>query len=280
MNSMEHTYLFILSPPKCGSTLMHQILASSPHVSALPDEGMQMNEVRDWMLQDRWDEDKQMPWLDIEKAWKQHWDLDKPILLEKSPPNIARADQIDQHFEPTKYVVLMRHPYAFCQSALTSNPDKNTPENVARYWLRYARFQRSNIESLDHIIHLTYEQFVAHPDAVLEKLVEFFPELEELSTESIETMTYFGAESSIRDLNPIKFQLLRGSTIRRINEVLRQDEEVLTYFGYDLIEPGWRERLNTGPAKVAYYAFRGARKYLPSSIVNSVEDLYFQAMGS
>ena len=38
----------------------------------------------------RWDNNVRLPWEKIKTVWHKYWDLSKPILLDKSTPNIMK----------------------------------------------------------------------------------------------------------------------------------------------------------------------------------------------
>ena len=112
---------FILSPPFCGSTLLTEILSTSRNLSCNNNiglkEGQHLPETHNILFtQDRWDPNKKIDWLKIKSIWNNYWDRSKDILLEKSPPNICRAENINDVFNNSKYICLIRNPYAQIQS--------------------------------------------------------------------------------------------------------------------------------------------------------------------
>lgn len=44
--------------------------------------------------------------------WGRHWDLHKPVLLEKSPPNLTKARFLQALFPRSAFVIVLRHPVA------------------------------------------------------------------------------------------------------------------------------------------------------------------------
>jgi hypothetical protein len=81
-----NSYLFILSPPYCGSTVLWRLLGTSPHVSSFPVEGQYIDSVESILRRDPWNVQVEIPWDAVKSKWEIEWDLGKPILLEKSPP--------------------------------------------------------------------------------------------------------------------------------------------------------------------------------------------------
>jgi hypothetical protein len=72
-----HTYLFVLSPPYCGSTVLWRLLATSLAVSTHPTEGLSLDEVKHIMSEGPkpWDPQKIIPWMEIKEQWEQAWDM-------------------------------------------------------------------------------------------------------------------------------------------------------------------------------------------------------------
>src|ERR1039457_4720612 len=77
----KNKFLFILSPPYCGSTLLNEIISTSHSVSVNNKEGTREGQglpsVRDMMFNHdrRWDESLDFDWEFIKKEWMKCWDL-------------------------------------------------------------------------------------------------------------------------------------------------------------------------------------------------------------
>ena len=104
VNKVNNKFLFILSPPYCGSTLLNSLISTSKYVSSNNEigtrEGQTLPEVRNIMFgKDRWNKDVEYSWDFIKKNWMKYWDQTKPILLEKSTPNIIRVQSIKKTFQ-------------------------------------------------------------------------------------------------------------------------------------------------------------------------------------
>ena len=118
---MKNKYLFILCPPYSGSTLLNELISTSNNVSSNNNqgtrEGQKLPSVKKIMFDhdDRWNIGLKYDWEFIKKEWLKHWDISKPILLEKSPPNLIRAFDIQSCFQPCYFICMIRNPYAFCE---------------------------------------------------------------------------------------------------------------------------------------------------------------------
>ena len=107
----NHKFLFILSPPHSGSTLLSEVLSLSENVSENNPvgtrEGQQLPEVAPLLFRQsrRWEPDFKPDWPQIKRIWLKYWDVTRPVLLEKSPPNIVRAAELSIHFVPAFFII-------------------------------------------------------------------------------------------------------------------------------------------------------------------------------
>jgi hypothetical protein len=231
-----HTYLFVLSPPFSGSTVVWKLLSTSPMVSAHPIEGQFLDGVKQIMYERRWDPGVKFPWLDIKARWEQEWDMTKPLLLEKSPPNIVRAAEIENAFDPSYFVALIRNPYAFCESARRR---KNTIRGAAERWVECATYQVRNIKGLKNLIYFRYEDFADGPEQIKTQILDFMPALQTIDiTRSFEARSILGRGAKrIRNFNRENIDRLSIQEFAQINEVLRQNEHLMNFFGYEYLKP-------------------------------------------
>ncbi|MEM9884533.1 MAG: sulfotransferase [Bacteroidota bacterium] len=239
---VEPKYLFILSPPYSGSTLLQQILFSSKNVSANNPigkhrEGQKLPYVRKLMFPSidyRWDSRHKMPWEDIKIEWHKYWDITKPILLEKSPPNTVRALDIENVFQPVYFICLMRNPYAICEGwlrRLTKNIDD--PIQIIQKCLFY---QRKNLDQLENSIYLKYEDLVDKPNYSKKQIISFLPDLVDLDFDKKFTAhNSRNKKLSLINLNREKIDRLSIKDINRATYLLRPYESLVNSFGYELL---------------------------------------------
>jgi len=97
-----------------------------------------MDGVKEIMRAGPWNTEKRIPWPEIRATWEKSWDLTKPILVEKSPPNIARAFEIEAVFKPAYFVAMIRDPYALCESI--NRRLGHDVEAAARKWVMHAEY--------------------------------------------------------------------------------------------------------------------------------------------
>lgn len=237
---IENKYLFILSPPFCGSTLLNELVSTSPNVSTnnrlYTREGQRLPGVMEVMYEN-WDDTAELDWNFIKRKWRLHWDVTRPVLLEKSPPNIIRARDIESHFSPAYFIVSNRNPYAFCESLMRSSPQNRVPEVAARFAIRCLEYQKSNIEDLGKVLTTSYEELTNDPAGVKEKITKFLPELEGIdTTRTFSAHNHLSVKMKITNLNDSRIRKLGRNQMDRINSVFHEHVDLLERFNYKIIE--------------------------------------------
>ncbi len=193
-----------------------------------------------------WDPSKQFPWPDIKEKWEQVWDMSKPILLEKSPPNLVRALEIQQAFEPAYFIAIIRDPYAFCEGRRRRHKSKIAQS--AEFWVKCANYQLRNIKELDRVTYFRYEDFAGEPERARAQILAFMPELLDLDvTRSFKARSVQGSgERKIYNFNREKMDRLSAADIRAINSVLKDNQEVMDFYRYAYVKPSLRQTLTAG----------------------------------
>jgi Sulfotransferase family len=243
---MQHKHLFILTPPFSGSTLLLRLLATSPNVSVFNSdkgEGMMIPELQDTMMTERWNVEKQMPWAYIRTVFEKHWDMHKTVLIEKGSPNMIRADQIEKHFDNAHFIIMMRNPYAWCESMMRRRkPEKPDlkPYNFIEYWLKRADWQIQNIKSLKKVLYFKYEDLCDATDSTIKKIIDFIPEIERLDADiEFEAHSMLGKKrNAITNTNSLALKRLTQQDIKEITNSLQHAVDVIHYFGYELMDAG------------------------------------------
>lgn len=226
------TYLFVLCPPYSGSTLLWKLLCTSPHVAALPWEGQFAPELVDVMREGQWKRETRLPWPRIKAVWESYWDRRKPVLLEKSPPNLIRTAEIERHFQPVQFVIMVRNPYAQAEGLMRRNGWQ--ARRAATFATMCLRAQLENRRRLADALTLTYEALVADPAAACARLSAFLPALGPLDHgASFELDSVDGTlDRPITDLNEKKIAALSAEALDTLNDVFAGDREVIEAWGY------------------------------------------------
>ncbi|MEM9255588.1 MAG: sulfotransferase [Pseudomonadota bacterium] len=228
------TYLFVLCPPYCGSTLLWKLLSTSEKVSSLPQEGQFLDELKHVTRVKQWDISHSLPWPHIKAVWETYWDMDKPILLEKSPPNLVRAPAIQEHFQPSRFVIMVRDPYAHAEGLMRRNGWKL--QRAARFVLTCLRYQWRNREQLTSALALTYEDLVTDPISACRRVAEFMPILNDLNPHTdFELDSIDGTVTQpITDLNQRKIAAIEPQHLQTMTEIFAEQADALEAWGYSL----------------------------------------------
>lgn len=234
----NNKYLFILSPPYCGSTILHEVLSTSKNVSVNNKlgarEGQTLPGVALHMYNDlhiRWDKSKTLPWKVIKIQWEKYWDQTKVVLLEKSPPNIIRAVEIENEFSPAYFLCITRNPYAFCESVIRK--ENISAEDAARFVIECFEHQRFNIDNLKNVLYFSYENFTNNIEKTKQEIIDFLPEIADIKTSGkFSAHNYFAQKSEIINYNTSSIARLKRSELNKINSVFDKNKNLLKSFNY------------------------------------------------
>jgi hypothetical protein len=103
--------------------------------------------------------------------WKRHWDLEKTVLLEKSPPNLIRTRFLQELFPNSYFVIVIRHPIAV--SYATQKWSYTSLAELIEHWLAcHEKFEQDK-QYIRRLLVFKYEDFVERPQAVLEMIYSF-----------------------------------------------------------------------------------------------------------
>jgi hypothetical protein len=103
--------------------------------------------------------------------WRPHWDVSRPVLIEKTPSNLLRMRLLDRLVQPSSFIVVTRHPLVVTLASL-----KWTEGNLfslLSHWVHCYRLARSDAALLDRVVWVSYEAFVADPAGQLARLEQF-----------------------------------------------------------------------------------------------------------
>ena len=236
----KNKYLFILSPPFSGSTLVNQIISSSKNVSCNNNigtrEGQNLPEVKKIMFEEkRWEEKNKLPWDKIKKIWRSYWYLKKPILLDKSIPNIMRVDQLKEFFYPNHFICIVRNPYAICEGVMRRS--NQSAEVAAMFTIKCLKYQMKNINLHKDIFLLSYEDLCDNTTITINKIKKQIDELYDINPNQKFKAHNFKTKKSMRitNLNDEKIKKIKKKDLVVINKHFNKNKKVLDFFNYKII---------------------------------------------
>ena len=98
-----------------------------------------------------------------------YWDMTRPFLLEKSPPNLLMGRFLQALFPGSALVVVVRHPVIVTLSTKKWAP-RTSLHRLMENWVEAHRIFRSDLPHLDRVTFVRYEDLVAQPSAELARV--------------------------------------------------------------------------------------------------------------
>jgi hypothetical protein len=191
--AMEQRLVFVGGLHRSGTSLLTRCLAQHPLVSGFEgtgvpeDEGQHLQTVyrpaKDFGGPGRFafDPDARLtedsPLVGDEsrrrlmEEWGRWWDTAKPVLVEKSPPNLVRGRFLQALFPGARLVMVQRHPLAVAYA--TQKWSRTSLRSLVRHWLAAHEAFEADRPHLEHVHVVRFEDFVADPAATLEGVYAF-----------------------------------------------------------------------------------------------------------
>jgi ssRNA-specific RNase YbeY (16S rRNA maturation enzyme) len=265
------TYLFLAVPPYSGSTVLHNYIAKCSNVVTLTDEVREKSNRPIGIIEGNaatgarrfygdiaiqgiritpgaFIEPIQDPsgydWTKIKEFLDANWEAHNPnasVRLQKTPNDTYRVQMMQQYFD-AKWIIMVRNPYAWLESTIEKflkryiNPSDKA-EELATHIINTYAIQKYNKEFLgDNGYTMTLEDFVANEDKHTEALKLWMPELSDLTFKGeclVKSDTVYGLSNN----NDEHIELLHTipGAIDKFNTLFRPHEEILNYWGYELI---------------------------------------------
>jgi hypothetical protein len=148
--NMQPHFFFLITPPFSGSTAIAKLLATSWRTMLLTPNGEGQWLVPGLCEPDRWNPEKQINYESVKAVWlntfQKQYKLNPHIdvVIEKSPPNMMRIEELSSQFIDCSFLANNRDPYANCASILyrLHSPEnmnlqkrKDALKKIAQFWL-------------------------------------------------------------------------------------------------------------------------------------------------
>jgi len=255
LNKKVETNLFLICPNNSGSTFLKGVIANSQHTWNLKREGQHMAGFQGvstsgigaellWAT-DKWlryfTDEKAYDWPKTKKAWYFTATALNPnasVFFTKSPPAIVWVEQLKQHFSNSKFVFMVRNPYAVVEGIARRKQNKFPRQEVlalaATHIMKCFELQINNIESNKDGLFFTYEEMCSMPDKVVSQLASFVPALNDLEMDT--AIPVKGSyHEALRNMNDQQINNLSKNDLIEINRVFDRYPQYLRYFGYQKI---------------------------------------------
>jgi Sulfotransferase family len=238
-------WLFVLGATNSGTTIVTRFLASHPRVRSLPMEGQWLTNAlpraADYGVQRQWTErldvfrwteqNDAAPALRARYDWSFYYEPGPGILLEKSTPNTIRAPWLERNFRPSRFVGVVRHPYAVCEGI--RRRVGISIEDAALQWARGNEIMLDDGERLEHFVLVRYEDVTERPDEQLARLQRFLeldiPFDQDVATEPIRLHNVSGRPQRLQNFNLQSLERLLPREIETIERIAGPLMERLEY---------------------------------------------------
>lgn len=190
----DHRLVFLAGLHRSGTTLLARLLAAHPEVSGFSgtgvpaDEGQHLQTV--YPAAEKWGGPgrfgfapeahftEESPLATEENArtlfeeWSPPWDLSRPVLLEKSPPNLLKTRFLQALFPGSSFVVILRHPIPVSMPTAKWRGTRRYWQ-LLEHWLRCHEIFERDRPKLERVHVIRYEDLVREPEPVLRGVFEF-----------------------------------------------------------------------------------------------------------
>ena len=168
--------------------------------------------------------------------WSRFWDMSRPVLIEKSPPNLIRARFLQAMFPNSCFVFLLRHPLAV--SMATEKWQEGPLSRLIEHWLVCHKIMLDDVRHLRKSFIMRYENFVNDPDRWLGAICDIIEVKRIPCAEPVHAGLNSEYFQSFRDR--LRTRVVGNKTHRCLNNqlALRQHAASVERFGYSLVDLG------------------------------------------
>jgi hypothetical protein len=164
------------------------------------------------------------------ECWSRHWDLSRPVLLEKSPPNLLSSRFLKALFPRSRLVMVVRHPIPVSLASRRWKPVTNDVEQLVRHWVVAHEILMADAAQVRDLAVVRYEDVMAAPGPSMAALFAWLG------------LAPHAAEYQVREgLNDDYVKQWRAPwrppLPRTVKRIVADYEERVAPFGYSLREP-------------------------------------------
>ncbi len=189
----ENSLVFVGGLHRSGTTMLANLMATHPMVAGLTNTGGPMDEGQHLQTVYPLDEHHGGPGrfafdpaahltgdsplatpataAILLRQWGRYWDASRPILLEKSPPNLIRFRFLHRLFPDAKFILAMRHPVPVTLSTAKWSPAVGT-RDLLRHWVHAHDLATADLVGLPHTV-IRYEQLTTDPVTTMKTVAQF-----------------------------------------------------------------------------------------------------------
>jgi len=249
---IDYKYLFILGCNGSGTSLLYEIIRTSPNVVSMgPMNEGHSNAPKNYPSNHQYivwanntnfiNELRNYNWDNVKCFWNKIYlrqQIEKPnanIRLEKSPPHLLVATFIQGTFENSHFIILVRDPYANCMQLYyrwLRHKSVVSMKSIAEHVTKVFNTQFYNANNLKNKIIIKYEDLCLNTKKIEQRLLSFLP----LKSIDVTKKFYarFKPSQYIHDANKKYYPLLTEEYVDIINNSLVNEEKIINGFGYQI----------------------------------------------
>jgi len=162
------------------------------------------------------------------EQWRPHWDLARPVLLEKSPPNLLMTRFLQALYPEASFIIVVRHPVTVALS--TRRWVGGSWRRLFDNWFRAHDVFSGDVPRLHRLQVVKYEDLVTRSAPTLSSIATFLGLNGAISSAGIEQHRSVAYESQWRELR----ESGRPWDRRAHRSLCREYEGRANHYGYSL----------------------------------------------
>lgn len=196
-NANNANILFIGGLHRSGTSILHRIIRSHPEISGFDntgvpeDEGQHLQSIiptakrfggpgefcfhADAYMNETHPLCSSETATAVFKEWLKHWNPDKQILIEKSPPNLIRARFLQALFPNAKFLFILRHPVAvaYATRKYVGHRRKLKIHQLIHHTICGYQIVSDDLPHIRQSMTIRYEDFIRNPEKILDSIYNF-----------------------------------------------------------------------------------------------------------
>lgn len=156
------------------------------------------------------------------QEWSAYWDMSKPVLVEKSPPNLIKTRFLQYLFPNAYFIILFRHPVAV--TGATKKWTNTSRYSIMKHWLVCHQIFKVDAPFLHNKLYITYEDMVEQPEYVCQQIESFLDVEVRYGGGLVNTNKYYFKHWKQKSWNPL--------TILERYRIEHEFEKEILKFGY------------------------------------------------
>ena len=182
----------------------------------------------------RWNEEHDAaPALQAKRDWAPLYSNEQGILLEKSPPNTVRSRWLQRNFYPSRFLAIVRNPYAVCEGIRRRK--EYQIDKAALHWKTANECLLSDLEHIERKLLIRYEALTDDPPHSFAQIADFLNLDTPFDIDAfmgVQAHSLQGTTAGLQNLNEHSIQNLSRPDIDEINAICG---DLMRKLGYTLL---------------------------------------------